>query len=914
MRYIIGIDLGTTNCCVTYIDLEAAYPSPQQFMIQQLVDLGYVSGQDILPSYCYLSEEGEFTGEQLRLPWGGSDPIFVGKLAQSLGSKTATRLVSSAKSWLCYGAADRKGAILPPSEGAARRISPVEATSRYLAHIRACWDHTMARSELEKEFSQQEIIITVPASFDEVARQLTVEAAKRAGYGALTLLEEPQAAFYSWISQHEKNWNSLLKPNERILVCDIGGGTTDFSLIDVVEKENGLTFERMAVGDHLLLGGDNLDAALSHLIEKKLQNIYQQELTAAQWLQLKNQARLAKETLLGKGSPPLFKIVLQGLGSHIVLGSMSAEVTKEEVNKLLLEGFFPSYSFEESLQLQKARGVRSLGLPYEDDPAITKQLATFLSKASRKESKEIFAPAHLLFNGGTMHAEPFQNAILEALNTWFPNQKINLLESVSLDTAVARGASYYGKVRRGLGIKIGSGLPRTFYLGVQEKQEGILTEKALTLLPRGSEEGFTFKPEWPFSLKPNSPVSFTLYSSQVRLADKPGDLLAIDSLELQKLPPLNTFLVLGKKNVIDQNQNEKIPVHVKATLTPLGTIEVAIKSVKTPHHWNLEFQVRNLHGQEDSAAMLAGARRDKTISNADSEAAGKIIFDSYSGEGKIDQVVERLEELFGQKKQEWSASTLRGLWEPLLLQYEASYASEKKQLRWWNLAGFCLRPGYGYPLDDFRVKTIWKLMLAQKSVKEGNLFIQLLICYRRIAGGLNKGQQSQLAADLFTLIAPKGEKKGKKQNDYIYSECIRALAACERLPTVQKIKLGDYLINKIREKKAIPADFFALARLGARHLSYGAITDVIDKPQIELWLEELLKETGPMDEKKALLFALWTHHTGLREIDLSLKLREAVKELLQANGFSTILEEKALTDKEEELLLGDTLPTGLILE
>ena len=384
MRYIIGIDLGTTNCALAFIDTEQAFLPVQIFAIPQLTGIGKVDALPTLPSFCYLVSQGEWAPGSLKLPWKEETAAFVGEFAKLQGARVPTRLVQSAKSWLCNVAANRRDKILPiESADFTQRLSPVEASAKYLAHLRDAWNATIAKGNHELELEEQEIILTVPASFDEVARSLTVEAARQAGFLYFTLLEEPQAAFYSWISQHEQEWQKEFKAGDSIIVCDVGGGTTDFSLIEIQQREGKLSFQRMAVGDHLLLGGDNIDAALAHYMEQKLQKEGYPPLESTQWLQLKAEARAAKETLLSPDArlDDACSIVLHGTGSHVVKGSISVTICREEVENLLLKGFFAYHPLPEALQLRRSRGFRTMGLPYEDEPLITKHLAHFLQQA-----------------------------------------------------------------------------------------------------------------------------------------------------------------------------------------------------------------------------------------------------------------------------------------------------------------------------------------------------------------------------------------------------------------------------------------------------------------------------------------------------------------------------------------------------
>lgn len=906
MRYIIGIDLGTTNSCVAYADM--AHPSRliQPFRIPQLTRAGYVEDLPTLPSCCYLAAPREWPDGSLKLPWKDHSGDVVGRFALTQGGKVPTRLVQSAKSWLCHAAANRRDKILPLEAVAGEeRISPVEATARYLSHIREAWNHVMARDDVSAEFEQQEIILTVPASFDEVARALTVEAARKAGFIEMTLLEEPQAAFYSWISYNEKGWEKHLKAGATVLVCDVGGGTTDFSIIEVKQG----AFQRMSVGDHLLLGGDNMDAAVAHLIEKGLGT-----LDTVQWLQLCHQARAAKEALLSQEAES-FKIVLQGAGSGVIKGSLTAEASQKEIHQLLVDGFFGTYEWEEALRLRKTGGIRNMGLPYEDEPSITKHLAAFVNGA-----EGVIKPDYVLFNGGTMKPEVFQQAIVNSLKTWFPEKTPQILESSSLDLAVARGAAYYGKVRRGHGVKIGGGAARGYYLGVEVSGSDT---QALTLLPRGSEEGSSYEPQETFWLTPNTPVAFHLYSSHVRLHDNAGDLIPIDPAELQPLPPIHTILRFGKKQG-EEAFKEKVPVHLGIRLTPIGTLELWLKSQKTEHRWALEFQLKTASGQEANLAVGTGVRADETFDVSHLKVASEAIASAFSGASavKSGQLMEHLEALLERPRREWAPGVLRGLWHPLLEQAPRRKVSTELEARWWNLAGFLLRPGFGYPLDDHRAKELWKVMLGDLKVsKPLETQIQAWICTRRVSGGLNKGQQMQLGAEILPTIFDKrsGKIEIKNKGDlYQYSEKVRAAASLELIEIPQKVKLGDAIVSRMVSGEAVDADFWALGRVAARHLVYGTAVNVVPRDVCAGWIESVLKVKVSDEAQLAMMLGQMARKTDHRELNLKPDLIEKILARFVDTPHherlrSLLTEEAPLTASEQEVIFGDRLPIGLSL-
>lgn len=927
MRYIIGIDLGTTNSSVAYVDSQSQNKQIQQFRIPQLTAPGYTQDLPTLPSFCYLCAGDEWPKGSLALPWKERYDFIVGRLAQLHGAKVPTRLVQSAKSWLCHAAANRKENILPfESTEESIRISPVEASKRYLSHLKEAWNDRVAKGDHTQEFEQQEIVLTVPASFDEVARRLTAEAASQAGLLHLTLLEEPQAAFYSWLAQHESSWHKELPLGTCVLVCDVGGGTTDFSLIEVTGTEEKRVLQRMSVGDHLLLGGDNIDAALAHSIEPQL---FSEEPTALHWMQLKAEMRAAKEELLGEdNAKERFQVTIQSSGASVVGSTRTAEITRAEMLKILEEGFFGQYPWEEALNARKSSGMRAMGLGYESEPSITKHLARFLKQSSGGAGK-IRAPDFVLFNGGTMKPPLFQEAVINALNLWFPEKKVGRLASYHLDLAVARGAAYYGKVRRGAGVKISGGAARGYYLGIDSQTaDGALVRRAMTLLPRGSDEGATYEPEHSFFLRPNIPVSFQLYTSHVRLDDHSGEIVEIDPEQLQALPSIHTILRFGKKKDSGE-QEELIPVHLSVHLNAIGIVEVKLKSQNTEHVWNLEFQLRTASGQEDSLSVLGAGRNDQLYDVAHLDASKKCIEETFSSGFKIKpaRLPEALEQHLQQPRKEWSPSILRGLSEPVLNVAEKRKLSPEHEMRWWNLAGFLLLPGRGYPLDDFRLKELWKIILidGKTSVSEETQ-IQKWICYRRVAAGFNKGQQLQLAHELLPLVLNKRsgkiEVKGKGEF-HQYAEKLRALASFELIENAMKVKIGEALVERICSGEAISADYWALARIGARHLLYGSHSNVVPKEICAGWIETLLAVPRDRRNKNAKEFQFMitqiARKSDFREINLSKSSVDAILSFFSdAEGFTelrkVVTEFSPMSEQEQDLIFGEHLPPGLLIK
>jgi hypothetical protein len=924
MRYIIGIDLGTTNSTVAYVDCAQEIPAIHNFRIPQLTAPGCIELRASLPSFCYIASEGEYPKGALDLPWGRPSHICVGLLAQREGARVPSRLVQSAKSWLCHAAANRRDRILPfEGEDERLKISPIKAAELYLQHIKEAWNFVMAKGHPDDAFEHQEIVLTVPASFDEVARALTAEAAKKAGLTHLTLVEEPQAAFYAWLAQNESSWQQLLPEGSSVLICDVGGGTTDFSLIEVESSETGPRLRRMSVGDHLLLGGDNIDAAIAHVIENELDI---EELSLSEWSQLRQQARLAKEALLSEESKITeFTVVLQGKGASVIKGSRRLVLHKDKLSQVLLEGFFGQYEWPEALQLKKKSGMRTLGLPYEDEPSITKHVAHFLFQShlsTEARGLALSSPDFVLFNGGTMKPTIFQEAILSSLKRWFPHKSPQLLTTEYFDAAVSRGAAYYGKVRRGLGVRISGGTARGFYLGLDIKdKDGNATFKALTLLPRGAEEGTTHKPHQTFWLKPNASVEFQVYTSHVRLYDAADDLIDINPEELHPLPPIRTQLLFGKRSAELQ---ASIPVSLTIHLSPIGLLELSLTSDKTPHRWSLEFQMRTAAGQENSLSAI-GDEQIGVIADRESLQRAQACVEGLFANGspyKPSQVMDLLEKAFAAPRRDWSPNMLRSLWEPLHRLEKCRLRSHEWGARWWNLVGFCLRPGFGFPLDDFRCKDLWKIILADlRSQDGGDVEIQRCICFRRVAAGLNKGQQLQLAHELLpTVISKRGELLVPKRSSDMngYTEKVRTLAALELIDISIKEKLAEALIKRIAAKEAIKAEYWALGRIGARHLFHGSISNVIPTTACSRWIGRLLDAQQVPSEELLFVIKQLARKTDCREINIAQNCITRILERLQGSEDfqelqKTLQEVSHMNTQEQERIFGEKLPAGLSL-
>jgi molecular chaperone DnaK (HSP70) len=603
-KFIIGIDLGTTHCVLAYAEtaIEADQePVIRTFMVPQVVSPGDVRPQPLLPSFLFLPGPHDVPPGGMALPWDSSVDYAVGEFGRRRGAEIPNRLVSSAKSWLSYAGVDRTESILPwDSPAESRKVSPVEASSYFLTHLKNAWNHTMAGDGDEARFEDQEIYLTVPASFDAVARELTVKAAQAAGLEHFTLIEEPQAAFYAWIESQRERWRKAVRVNESILVCDIGGGTTDFSLIQVTEEEGELTLRRAAVGDHILLGGDNMDLTLAYALQGKLAQ-KGVRLDSWQFRGLWHSCRIAKEKLLSNRDLQTEPVVILGRGSSLIGGTIRTELTRQEVEQVLVEGFFPATEPTDFPQSRRKVGVREMGLPYETDPAVTRHLARFLDQSQRGLSEagsDLGYPSAVLFNGGVMKSDLLRRRFLETLTHWHPRKDVRELSSADLDLAVARGAAYYGLARRGRGIRIRGGVARPYYIGVESAMPavpGIPTPiKALCIVPFGMEEGTeTEIREKEFGLVVGEPAVFHLLASTVRKKDQIGEIVEDWQGEIDEVTTMEAALPASE--TIDGVNI--IPVWLQSKVTEIGTLELwCVARDDDTRRWKLEF---NLREQED---------------------------------------------------------------------------------------------------------------------------------------------------------------------------------------------------------------------------------------------------------------------------------------------------------------------------
>ncbi|HUI24544.1 MAG TPA: Hsp70 family protein [Candidatus Kryptonia bacterium] len=920
-RFIIGVDLGTTNSAVAFVDTADDSRTIRPFAIPQLVSEAQVAAQPALPSFLYLAGEHEIAPGALALPWDAARNFAVGEFARVQGARVPGRLVSSAKSWLCHGGVDRTAKILPygaPED--VKKISPVDASARYLAHIREAWDHQHPSAPL----AQQDVVLTVPASFDEVARELTVAAAEQAGFPKVVLLEEPQAAFYAWLSANETDWQRQLAQTRLVLVVDIGGGTTDFSLIATRDDGRGLVLERVAVGDHLLLGGDNIDIALARLIEPRLGG----QLDSQRWHALTNLCRAAKETLLAEDAPAEMPIRLVGRGKSVVGGVLATSLTREEVERTVMDGYFPPIGADAAPRKTPRSGVQEWGLPFALEPEVPRHLAAFLRRhradggdAADRRAGELARADAVLFNGGALKPRQIRARLRELLGRWSGDDgwQPAVLESVDLDLAVARGAAYYGLVRRGRGVRIGGGAARSYYLAIGGVTNEQSTVSALCLVHRGMEPGEPIEIAEPaFDVMANQPVSFPLFASSTRSGEHAGQLVQAERDSLAELPPIRTVLRFGRKVGAT-----RIPVHVVTHLTEVGTLEVWCHSQRSEHRWRLQFQLRDVTPLADERPGEERAA-DLVVSDAQLGAATAVLGAVFPAAGVSHgdpvKLAAALEVALGAAKDAWPLPAIRRLWDTLLAGESQRRTTPAHEARWLNLAGFLLRPGFGHELDPWRVEQLWKLFTVglrfSKAVQNRAEWWSM---WKRVAGGLSRAQQQQLFNEVAPALLPRLKKKLKARvGPQELREYWQLLGSCEQLGADVKAELGDVLIGQIEKGQGGAVALWSLGRLGARAPFNGPLNCVASGKIVTKWVERLLAATALKRETLVFTLVQLARHVDDRERDLEVTLRQRVAESVRdlpggTRAAKLVTEFVPLEAQERARVLDESLPAGLVI-
>jgi len=896
-RFVVGIDLGTTNTACAWVDTQAGR-TLHVFDVPQLVAPGELGARPTLPSFLYLAGAHELPPGSLDPPWATGRAWCVGLFAREQGARVPGRLVASSKSWLCHAAVDRTAAILPwgAADGVAK-VSPVEASARTLTHLREAWD-----ASFPAPLAEQDVVLTVPASFDEVARELTLAAARTAGLPDVVLLEEPQAAVYAWLAAHQGDWRARVAAQPLVLVVDVGGGTTDLSLIAARASRGELGLERVAVGEHLLLGGDNIDLALAREVEARLLARGGQ-LDTQRFNGLVSQCRAAKERLLADPCPGEVRLSVPGRGGAVVGGALAARLTRAEVEAVVLDRFFPRVAADARARRGTGLAPREWGLPFAEEPEITRHLAEFLARqreAAGQADLPLARPDALLFNGGALEPESVRERLCDVVASWHGGRRPAVLEGESLQLAVARGAAYFGLARRGLGVRIGGGAARTYYLGLGDG-------RALCLVPRGMEEGEALEIAEPeFELLANRPVSLPLLTATDRSGEHAGDLVA--AAGLAPLPPIRTVLRFGRKLV-----EAALPVHLEVRLTEIGTLEIWCRSRTTDHRWRLEFRLREPVGEAPAAGEAAGL----VIEPARVEEAAGLLRAAFAGGDDAVTLTRRLEGALGAGRDAWPLGAIRALWDALWPLEPARARAPAREARWLNLAGFLLRPGFGDPGDELRVSRLWRVLGAElRHPRAAQCRAEWWNLWKRIAGGLGARQQEHLLQQVSPALLRRGKPKGPRPGAQELREMWQAIGSCERLAAGARAALGAVLVAEAERGRATEPELWALARLGARAPLYGPLNCVVARDTAAAWAERLLAAAWPRPEAYAFALAQIARATGDRERDLDASLRERIARRLAAapNGERAarlVREPVPLEAREEARLLDEALPAGL---
>jgi molecular chaperone DnaK (HSP70) len=918
-EYLVGIDLGTTNCAMATVPLARAARSGlvvENTGVMQVTGPGQSRELPLLPSFLYQPGGHELPAESAALPWDSGSPPLVGAFAREQGARVPGRLVSSAKSWLVHDGVDREAAILPwgaPPE--VPHISPVDVSQCFLSHLASAWKYGMGRKGSGPRLEDQVVVLTIPASFDDVARGLTMKAAKAAGFKNVTLIEEPQAAFYCWMMETGPNLG--LAPGERVVVVDVGGGTTDFTLIEAVEDRGEIGLVRRAVGDHLLLGGDNMDMALAKGVESEWCGAGAR-LDSMQFQQLIQQCRQAKEQLLGIDGPDSVTVTIQGRGRSIVAGSLKALLTRERVVSAIRDGFFPLVPTDARPDSVSRGGLQEFGLPYVADPAVSRHLSAFL----QRHGVDGTGPDAVLFNGGVFQSPLLRDRVVEQIQQWSVGRPLRVLATSSLDLAVARGAAYYAWIRHTGGRRIGGGIARSYYVALQDPK---IHEKVdfLCVLPQRAEEGVEVPLHNPvLNLAVGLPVRFQVFSSTARSSDKPGEVYTIPLTNLLPLPSIQTILRGGKRMGV-----RDVEVTLASRVTELGTLELACVESGGSNRWILEFNVRPLASTtlaEAEAEAAQGAGGSSGWPEEQVQQAVAAVESVFTPEGILlpGELIKTMEAALGASRGDWPLQLCRSMGDKLLALAEHRRKSPAHLARWLNVTGWCLRPGYGDARDGLRMDQFWKALHAPGPggvMRGGESGIDAWILMRRVAGGLNANLQNALWDRLKVFLMPSKGRSIVKPPAHELNEMWRCAASLERLDSTTRASMGEVLAKPLARGSAAGHVCWCLGRIGGRWPTYGPWNTVVPVVLAETWIDQMLPHmpVQPVDVQSWMLaLAQLARRTDQRGIDVSNGHRQSVLTGLKAAGanpelMELVSEVRDIGNDQAGQMMGDTLPLGL---
>lgn len=961
--YFVGIDLGTTNTVVAFAPIHTPIGAQKEhnanlnanqsqiFHIEQLVAPGEVAKRPMLPSFRYHPAPGEIHASDCALPWGeqthridGDLPhVIIGEWARELGAKTQGRQVVSAKSWLSHHQVDRQAAILPWGGADDKaKVSPILASASYLAYIKHAWNHEHPNAPLEK----QQVVITVPASFDEDARAYTVEAAKRAGLPDIVLLEEPQAVVYDWYTRHEQHAEQQLEKVRLLIVCDVGGGTTDLSLIKVrIDKKTGLTLERIGVGDHLMLGGDNIDLALATLAEQRLGK---KKLSAAQFSQVIQQSRQVKERLLSDVRIASASVTVMGGGSQLIGGALRCEFTREEVEQIALNGFMPIVPFDEPPKKRRS-AVVEFGLPYAADPAISKHLAAFLMHHQNACRDALFdanapspatdstpatdntsatdntpaIPEAILYNGGLFNNDLMCERTQELFAHWNSGHKLHKLSNTHPHLAVAFGAVAYAKARHSNTLTIGGGAARSYFMVLDNHDTQTTQTQAVSILPKGCEEEHVCEiQEKTFLLTVGQPVKFSLLTSTQDRQDALGDII-IPGDEFSALPPL--IIVIPPEKAGDKGQQE---VYLSCQLSAVGTIQVACVSASNPaQRWQLEFETRKTtqHMSQHVALPQGFAKADTLLTQVFgklSKTAKKALAETPNHVPVTPKNCRReLEKVLGEREK-WDGNLSRALFDILLTLKKGRRRSAAHERLWFNLAGYCLRPGFGDAADAWRIDEIWPMYHDFISFeKETQSWVEWWTFWRRIAGGLNTEQQTEVFEGITPYADPQYLKNRKVQSEaklVSYDEMVRLMGSLERVEPEQKAETIEHFFERFTLTNEPDISWWAIARMGTRVPFYASAHFCMSKHQAETYIQKILEKELPKNAPQIFTAIMLARLSGDRARDIDSALRQKLIQQLENTNvpqawLNMLHNVDVLDDENIELVFGESLPLGLQL-
>ncbi|CAA0096646.1 Chaperone protein DnaK [BD1-7 clade bacterium] len=940
-QFLIGIDLGTTHCVLAYADLQQPLTADncQIFDIEQLVAPGEVGKRPLLPSFRYHPTAGEIDANDMLLPWSADADVYlqgelpqvvIGEWARQLGAKVDGRQVVSAKSWLSHPQVDRAAPILPwAGADGVEKVSPVFASASYLHYLKKAWNNAHPNAP----FEQQEIVVTVPASFDESARALTVEAAELAGLTNIVLLEEPQAVCYDWYARQGDAAQQALAKMRLLLVCDVGGGTTDLSLIKVAKgKDDQLSLTRIGVGNHLMLGGDNVDLALAHHSEQQINGKNSaKKLSASALSQLIQQTRQAKELLLSDNAPDSANVTILGSGARLIGGAKRATLTQQWVRDIALDGFFPLSAFDQ-LPNTRRSAVVEFGLPYAADPAVSKHIAAFLNEhqtacrdalSLTNDTDQAAIPDAVLFNGGVFNSPLLSARAHTVLSTW-AQSPVQVLDNNNPDLAVAQGAVAYAKARRGAQLKIGGGSARTFFLALANDNDD--SRQAVCIMPKGTEENHELHlSDRQFVLRLGQPIQFHLYSTTHDHPYKAGEIITLndDDISSQRfisLPPLVVAMDAGLDVEIDNDNDKKEQVvQLAANLSEVGTLQLDCIS-NTEQRWHVAFEVRQKAG-----AQASPANTDKLPDGFD--VIQQKIDDVYGDSKKkanpkaVKTLRADIEKRLG-KRDSWEIPVLRTLFDQFLTNEKRRRRSAAHERVWFTLAGYALRPGFGYPADEWRIEKIWPyykqgLQFAQ----ETQLWSAWWMFWARAAGGLSDEQQQQIFNDVRQYIDAQKLSSRKTQADgkqKSYEDIVKLLAALEKLPPTDKINMAESLLKRLEKPAESQNSWWALGRIATRTPFHGSAHNVIDKNTVQQWLPAILNTDWKKNPHAAFCAVMMTRKSGDRVRDVDEQWQQQVVEKLTASKapaswIEMVSTVKTLDEAETKRVFGEALPIGLRL-